>query len=119
MRDLERSRSYGRANQNNPLFILDGNGRVAYANDLCCDSLGYSKDDLVSHPIKDLDLLADTNHFMDMVKDHLQHPTGRFESIARHKDGTLFPVGINITDAHYGNRMLLQCEILDRRESHQ
>ena len=56
---------------------------------------------------------------MDMLKDHLHHPTGRFESVARHKDGTLFPIGINITDAHYGNRMLLQCEILDRREPRQ
>ena len=54
MTDLEHSRSYGRTKQNNPLFILDGNGRVAYANDLCCDSLGYSRDDIISHPIKDL-----------------------------------------------------------------
>jgi PAS domain S-box-containing protein len=116
MTDLEHSGSYGRARQNNPLFILDGNGRVAHANDLFCDSLGYSRDDIISHPIKELDLLVDPDHFMGILKDHLLHPTGRFVSVARHKDGTLFQIGINITDAHYGNRMLLQCEILDRRE---
>ncbi len=97
----------------NPLFYLDGNGRVAYADEYCCSSLGYAREELVAHTMADLDMLTDSNEFMSMVGLHLRSQASRFESIARRKDGTTFPVEINITDAPYGNRMLLKCELHD------
>lgn len=97
----------------NPLFYLDGNGRVAYADEHCCRSLGYAREELVAHTMADLDMLTDSNEFMSMVGLHLRSQASRFESIARRKDGTTFPVEINITDAPYGSRMLLKCELLD------
>lgn len=95
-----------------PLFYLDGNGRVAYADERCCSSLGYAREELVAHVMADLDVL-DPDKFMGMVGLHLRGQESRFESVARRKDGTTFLVAINITDAHYGNRMLLQCQLHD------
>jgi two-component system cell cycle sensor histidine kinase/response regulator CckA len=100
------------AGKRDPLFYLDGNGRVAYADERCCSSLGYAREELVAHVMADLDVL-DPDRFMSMVGSHLRGQESRFESVARRKDGTTFPVAINITDAHYGNRMLLQCQLHD------
>jgi len=97
-----------------PLFYLDGNGRVAYADERCCSSLGYAREELVAHAMLDLDVLTERDKFMALVGLHLRsHQVPQFESVARRKDGTTFPVAINITDAHYGNRMLLQCQLHD------
>ncbi|MEK7842835.1 MAG: PAS domain S-box protein [Pseudomonadota bacterium] len=100
-----------------PLFYLDGNGRVAYADERCCSSLGYARDELVAHAMTDLDMLIDPDQFMTMVGLHLRSHVSRFESVVRRKDGTTFPVEINITDAPHGNRMLLQCELHDMSEA--
>ena len=97
----------------NPLFYVDGNGRVAYADERCCSSLGYAREELVAHAMADLDILTDSNEFMTMVGLHLRSQASRFESVVRRKDGTTFPVEINITDAPYGNRWLLRCELHD------
>ncbi len=99
-----------------PLFYLDGNGRVAYADERCCSSLGYAREELIAHTMADLDVI-DPDEFMSMVGSHLRSQTSRFESVVRRKDGTTFPVEINITDAHYGNRMLLQCQLHDMRQA--
>ena len=104
------------AGQNNPLFYLDGNGDVAYANEGCYDRLGYSKDELISHTLKDLDLLVDPEHFMRKVREHLRNEVAWFESVVRHKNGTILPIGVSITDVHYGNRMMLQCQLYDTGE---
>lgn len=97
-----------------PLFYLDGNGRVAYADECCCSSLGYAREELVAHAMLDLDVLTERDKFMALIGSHLRsHQVSRFESVARRKDGTTFPVEINITDAHYGNRMLMQCQLHD------
>ena len=95
-----------------PLFYLDGNGRVAYADERCCSSLGYARDELVAHAMADLDVI-NPDQFMTLIRLHLRSQASRFESVVRRKDGTTFPVEINITDESHGNRMLMKCELHD------
>jgi PAS domain S-box-containing protein len=93
------------------LFYLDTNGQFAYINEYCCEYMGYTKEELIAHGLDELGVIADCQNFMSMFKLCLHGKSSRFGTTVRRKDGVTFPAEINITNAPYGHRMLLRCDL--------
>jgi len=80
------------------IFIHDLDGRILDANPQACKSVGYTREELLSMSLKDIEVAA------DKVDDELllnalagQHVS--FERTHRRRDGTTFPVEVNMVAA--------------------
>jgi PAS domain S-box-containing protein len=75
--------------------LLDEHGRFLDVNDRGCEMIGYSREELLSMRIADIDPNYPADGFYRFWK---EQPKGRsvlFETAHRHKDGTLIPVEVN------------------------
>ncbi|HEY4235131.1 MAG TPA: PAS domain S-box protein, partial [Lacipirellulaceae bacterium] len=76
------------------IFWVDREGRLVYANEEAVRSLGYSRDELLSMTVADLDPLEPSDNW-PVTWDRLQRDGGlAVESIHRRKDGSEFPVWV-------------------------
>jgi two-component system cell cycle sensor histidine kinase/response regulator CckA len=83
---------------------INSKGQLEYANEEACHILGYSREELISMPIWDIDL----NFIAERWSTHWQSlpnrgPTTR-ESSYRTKDGKIFPVEITGDYIKYGDK---------------
>jgi PAS domain S-box-containing protein len=70
--------------------------RFLDVNDKCCRELGYTRDELLSLRIFDVDPQANERSAATIGKDLEQAGSVTVESIHRRKDGSTFPVEINL-----------------------
>jgi len=70
--------------------------RFLDVNETACRELGYSREELLTMKIQDIDPDMDTDSVV-MVNEHLKESgSARFETTHRRKDGAIFPVEVNI-----------------------
>ncbi len=86
------------------IFWLDDRARIVYANDAACKLTGYTRDELLSMTILDIDpYLTD-----DLWQRHweLKKAAGSllFEAQHRKKNGTLYPVEVSASYVVYNNK---------------
>jgi PAS domain S-box-containing protein len=79
-----------------PVFITDTDGRFLYVNQMACQALGYTMEELLA-----LDVSAIDPNYPQAAwfkhRDSLKKLKSRtFETLHRRKDGTLFPVEIAV-----------------------
>src|SRR3972149_10515887 len=82
-----------------PIYWLDRNARIVYANKSACKELGYSHDELLQLSLFDCDrdlVKSDWDRSFERIKTgELTH----LESIHKRKDGSEFPVQISFSTA--------------------
>lgn len=78
------------------IYWMDAGGRFAYVNDSACRSTGYSRDELLSMSVHDLDPNYPAEMWPQMWERIIRTGWRQFESVHRRKDGSLFPVEINV-----------------------
>ncbi|GAB4283048.1 MAG: hypothetical protein Fur0025_12700 [Oscillatoriaceae cyanobacterium] len=98
------------------IFWIQSDGRFFYVNDAACDSLGYSRVELLSMKIQDIEpSLSATPEEPPQQQSAFQ----KRESYHRRKDGTMFPVEIAINYLEWEGKEY-QCalvrNIADRKE---
>jgi PAS domain S-box-containing protein len=75
-------------------FWMGPDGQLIYINDAACDVLGYSREELLSMTVHDIDpdfpAAIWPNHWQELK----EHGSFTFESHHRTKDGRIFPVEI-------------------------
>ncbi|RMD90592.1 MAG: PAS domain S-box protein [Calditrichaeota bacterium] len=80
------------------LFLINiQDWRFIDVNDSACESLGYSRKELLDLTVLDIDPNFPLNKLVQLLKDINQEPDktyGPFQSVHRHKDGHDFPVEI-------------------------
>ena len=76
-------------------YLHDKRGRLVYVNHAACRSLGYSREELLSLSMADVDINATDRHLENIWSTLQADENTRLESVYRHRDGTTFPVEIN------------------------
>ena len=87
---------FGIDNSQIAVFQLDDLGRVYYANEQACNSLGYSQEEMLKLRVTDFDTNATMNNWKKIREIIAQSGSNTVETTHKRKDGTTFPVEITI-----------------------
>lgn len=86
------------------IFWIESNARFTYVNETACRSLGYSRQELLSMTVHDID----PNFPREVWAKHWEQLRSRgsftIESLHRAKDGRTFPVEITVNFLKYGDK---------------
>ncbi len=88
------------------IFWIDRDGRIQYVNEIACSERGYSRDELLTMRVFDLDVEPDyqpgewEKHFSDLKS----RGAITLETRHRTKDGHIFPVEVTANYVHFGDR---------------
>ena len=96
-------------------FLLDDDWTVLDVNRRACDSLGYSREELIGRHKSDFDVGLDDTSIQCLKQRVLAGEAVSFETRHRRKDGTSFPVEVRISQFEQGGRRFL-CLVRDITE---
>lgn len=87
------------------ITVVDQNKRFVFVNRAFAELCGYRPQELVGKT--PFDLTAPTHHFLleSQWQQRLQNKAGSYESLLRHKDGSLIPVMVTGTPRWSGNEI--------------
>ena len=89
-------------------FLHDMNGRIIDANQRVCDTLGYTREELLSMTVEDIDTEADNAAYKEQYwKKMTPGSPVTFEGLHLRKDGTSFPVEIRAGLMKIGNQQVI------------
>ena len=98
----------------------DDHGKIVDVNREACESLGYSREELIGKKPEDLDPNADAA-LSQSIEERLEAGVvGAFETLHRRKDGTVFPVEVRVRPFRQGGNRLsvsLVRDITDRKRA--
>ena len=74
------------------VFWIDPQGHIVYANEAACQSLGYSREELVALSFADIDPLLALEGWDSFWRECRERRSITIETQYKHKDGRVFPV---------------------------
>jgi PAS domain S-box-containing protein len=84
-----------------PAFWIKPDGRFFYVNDAACQALGYTREELLSMTVPDIDPDYPQETWADHWQEMKQEGSHIFEAHHRTKDGRVFPVEITTNHLDY------------------
>jgi PAS domain S-box-containing protein len=100
-------------------FVHDSDGRLLDVNQHACNCLGYSREELLSRNITDIDVELTIADFRRLEKQVVAGTPLAIESRHRRKDGTMFPVEIRMGPIKIDGRQQLLSLVRDVTERKQ
>jgi two-component system cell cycle sensor histidine kinase/response regulator CckA len=85
----------------NSVFWMGDDARLIYVNEAACRSLGYSREELLSMTVHDIDPDFPPDAWPDHWSDLKKHRALVFESRHRTKDGRVYPVEVSANYQEY------------------
>ncbi len=114
LRERERYIRHLVDNTGDAIFLCDEQGTILDINRRACDSLGYSREKLLSMTIADVELPADAEDAEPLSETFGRRvPADLSSSVHRRKDGTTFPVEVHMTSVGIGAQPLLLAIVRD------
>jgi PAS domain S-box-containing protein len=89
------------------LFLHDFDGKIIDVNQHACESLGYTREELLSLPLQDIDENFSPGKLTEQWKQVVPGAPLTLDGIHRRKDGTTFPVEVRLGVFEAGRRRLL------------
>jgi diguanylate cyclase (GGDEF)-like protein/PAS domain S-box-containing protein len=113
-----KSKQFTIENMSDYIVWVDINGMICEVNQVACQMLGYTREELLQLSIPDIDPSATLE---GVRKNHLQIKERKnvFESFHKTKDGKLFPVEITANHIEYGGKDYHCCIVRDITERKQ
>ena len=99
-------------------FLLDESSTIVDVNRQACDSLGYSRQEMIGKHRRDFDVGLDDTSIERLKQRIVAGETVTFETRHRRKDGTSFPVEVRVSQLERGGRRFL-CLVRDITERRQ
>lgn len=97
-----------------PLYVVDTRGRVLGVNRQACESLGYSREELLGLGMCDIDSSDDVcARIGDSLVGMRAGEVATFESRHRRKDGTCFPVEVRVATSHFEGQATFLATVRD------
>lgn len=100
-----------------PFFLHDFNGRFVDANRTACESLGYSREELLQLGVVDVEQDFDLAAAQAVWRRIQPGETLMLQRHHRRKDGTIFPVEARISTSEIAGRQLFLGHVRDITES--
>ncbi len=88
------------------MFQVDDNGRIYYVNQYACDSLGYTREELLSMCIWEIDSNLDEERWRKHRTTTRAQGITTMETVHRRKNGTEFPVEVTINFATIDDKQI-------------
>ncbi|MFQ5456862.1 MAG: PAS domain S-box protein [Myxococcota bacterium] len=85
-------------------FWMGSDARFIYVNDAACQSLGYTREELLTMSVPDIDPLHTAEEWPETWQGVRAGTTDTFESVHTRKDGTRFPVEIAVNYLEFGGK---------------
>lgn len=83
------------------VFRISEDGTIAGVNRHACQSLGYSREELCAMTVFDIDATFSRENWMMHRQGIRARGSGTIETLHRRKDGSVFPVEVNISYLEY------------------
>jgi PAS domain S-box-containing protein len=94
----------------------DRKGRIVYVNETACHALGYTKNELLSMKVPDINPSYDENRYSQVWGDVKRLGHIKFETVHMRKDGSRFPVAMTVNFLKLGEREYVAAFIRDITE---
>ena len=81
---------------NDGFYLCDERGRFLYVNDRSLSTIGYTRDELLGMSVPDISAEYPAERLAEFVAALKHGPIPPFETINRHKDGSLVPIELSV-----------------------
>ncbi len=102
------------------VYLVDELSRITYVNDAACEHLGYARDELLNMTISQIDPEFSFERWQRYWQDLMESGSDTFETVNRHKNGTIYPVEVSTNIfSYHGNlySLALTRDITERKRN--
>lgn len=89
------------------IFLLDKTGKFIHANKAACESVGYSYDEIIGKNASFIEKMQTPSKLKSIWKQAHNNKMHRIEGLQQRKDGSLFPVEINLSVIYWGGQDII------------